>query len=69
MFREGMVVQFGENHKWCKCFGTIEEVKKLENDFKYLVSVPIIQDNTVCFAYIFVLESECALNYVGWPTV
>ena len=33
------VIQFNEKHKWCGCFGFIEEVK----DERIMVGVPIPQ--------------------------
>lgn len=57
------VVQFNENHKWCGCFGYIYEIKQTFNDdIKYMVGVPIPEKGT---AYIFVLESENAIERIG----
>lgn len=56
------VVQFNENHKWCGCFGFISEIKQTFNDVKYLVGVPVPEKGT---AYIFVLESENAIERIG----
>jgi len=57
------VVQFNENHKWCGCFGYIYEIKQtFNNDIKYMVGVPIPEKGT---AYIFVLESENAIERIG----
>ena len=58
----GDVVQFNENHKWCGCLGIIEEIKKIQDDIRFMVGVPIPQEGT---AYIFVLESEFAIELVG----
>ena len=52
------VVQFNENHKWCGALGIVNEVKKLKNDTKYLIGVPIPSQNGVSTAYIFVMASE-----------
>ena len=65
------VVQFNENHKWCGSLGIIAEKKEIHNselkgegnnDIKYMVGVPIPQGGT---AYIYVLQSEFAIEYVG----
>ena len=56
------VVQFNENHKWCGCFGIIEEIKPIDDDVRYMIGVPIPQQGT---AYIFVKESDNAIEYVG----
>lgn len=57
------VVQFNENHKWCGCFGYIYEIKQTFNDdIRYMVGVPVPEKGT---AYIFVLESENAIEYIG----
>lgn len=37
--RRGYVVQFNENHKWCGCFGFINEIK----GERIMVGVPIPQ--------------------------
>lgn len=44
--KRGYVVQFNENHKWCGCFGFINEVK----GERIMVGIPIPQQGT---AYIF----------------
>ena len=67
----GDVVQFNENHEWCGCLGIIEEKKMIHNeklsgeglnDARYMIGVPIPQEGT---AYIYVLESEETIEYVG----
>lgn len=67
----GDVVQFNENHKWCGCLGIIEKVKPihnheygghLPNDYKFMIAVPIPEKGT---AYIYVLASEFAIEYIG----
>lgn len=65
---EGCVVQFNERHKWCGCLGIIEEMKPIYNDKKelqdvrFMVGIPIPQQGT---AYIFVMESEMAIESIG----
>ena len=59
---KNQVVQFNENHKWCGCLGIIDEARDTEDDVKYLVGVPVPQQGT---AYIFVMESENALEPIG----
>lgn len=56
------VVQFNENHKWCGCLGIVEEVSERGDSIRYMVGVPVPQGGT---AYIFVMESEHALEYIG----
>lgn len=56
------VVQFNENHKWCGSLGIITEVKVLNNDIRYMVGVPTPMQGT---AFIFVMESENAIEYIG----
>lgn len=65
------VVQFNENHKWRGCLGIIIEMKQIHNpdltsdgvnDIKFMVGVPVPQQGT---AYIFVMASEFAIEYVG----
>lgn len=62
MFDVNDVVQFNENHKWCGCLGIVNEVKNCGEDFRYMVGVPVPQQGT---AYIFVTESENAIEYIG----
>ena len=50
------VVQFNENHKWCGCFGFVEEVSAE----KIMVGVPVPEKGT---AYIFAKENE--LEFIG----
>ena len=52
------VVQFNESHKWCGSFGFINEIK----GERIMVGVPIPQQGT---AYIFVMENENAIEYIG----
>lgn len=56
------VVQFNENHKWCGSLGIIREVKQCGNDIRYMVGVPSPMQGT---AFIFVMESENAIEYIG----
>lgn len=56
------VVQFNENHKWRGCLGIVEEVTECSDSVRYMVGVPIPQQGT---AYIFVMESEHALEHIG----
>lgn len=56
------VVQFNENHKWCGSLGIVTRVKEVDNDTLYMIGVPIPQQG---IAYIRVLESENALEYIG----
>lgn len=66
--QKGDVVQFNENHKWCGSLGIITNKKEIHNrdlssdDIKYMVGVPIPQQGT---AFIFVMESENAIEYIG----
>lgn len=48
---KGQVIQFNENHKWCGCFGFVNEVKGK----RIMVGVPIPQQGT---AYIFCEEKD-----------
>ena len=67
----GTVIQFNENHKWCGCLGIINEIKEIHNpelngegnnDIRFMVGVPMPQQGT---AFIFVLKSEFAIEYIG----
>ena len=60
--KEGTVVQFNENHKWCGCLGIVNEIKQCDNDTRYMVGIPIPQQGT---AFIFVMESENAIELIG----
>lgn len=59
------VVQFNENHKWCGVLGIVDEIKELEKDIKYLIGVPIPSGDCASTAYIFVMQSEMALERIG----
>ena len=56
------VVQFNENHKWCGCIGMVDEIKSMKDDTRYLIGIPIPVRKTI---YIFVKDSENALEYIG----
>lgn len=56
------VVQFNEKHKWCGSFGIIYEIKKCGNDTRYMIGVPAPMQGT---AFIYVMESENAIEYIG----
>ena len=56
------VVQFNESHKWCGSFGIVTKVTEIDNDTLYMIGVPIPQQG---IAYIRVLDSENALEYIG----
>lgn len=60
--KNGDVVQFTERHKWTGCLGIINQVKKYDEDTRYMVGVPVPQQGT---AYIFVMESDNAIEYIG----
>ena len=62
MFKKNDVVQFNENHKWCGCLGIVNEIKQCDNDTRYMVGIPIPQQGT---AFIFVMESENAIELIG----
>lgn len=65
------VIQFNENHKWCGSLGIIREIKTIhkededgvvELEKRYMVGVPAPMQGT---AFIFVMESENAIEYIG----
>lgn len=66
-FKKNDVVQFNENHKWCARFGIIDEIKEYDDDVRYMIGVPVLpdeeQNNPI--AYIFVMESDNAIEYIG----
>ena len=62
MFNVGDVVQFNEKHKWCGCFGFVNEVKDCGNDVRYMIGVPVPQQGT---AYIFTMMSAQEIEWVG----
>jgi len=61
-FKLDDVIQFTENHKWCGCFGYIDEIKEYDNDVRYMIGVPIPDGGT---AFIFSMESKNEFEYVG----
>ena len=61
-FKLDDVVQFTENHKWCSCFGYINEIKEYDNDVRYMIGVPIPEGGT---AFIFSMESKNEFEYIG----
>lgn len=59
------VVQFNENHKWCGCFGFVDEVKKIKDEngkdvLRLKVGVPAPQQG---IAYIFATREE--VQFIG----
>ncbi|MGN1301532.1 MAG: hypothetical protein ACI4U9_03300 [Clostridia bacterium] len=50
------VVQFNERHKWCGCFGFVNE----EKPNRLMIGVPMPQQGT---AYIFCTEED--VDYIG----
>lgn len=60
--KKGDVIQFNENHKWIGSLGIITEVKNCGDDIRYMVGVPAPMQGT---AFIFVMESENAIEYIG----
>ena len=61
-FKLNDVVQFTENHKWCGCFGYIDEIKEYNDDVRYMIGVPIPDNGT---AFIFSMKSKNEFEYVG----
>ena len=63
MMQIGDVVQFTEDHKWCGCFGYINEIKRCgDGNIRYMVGVPMPQGGT---AYIFTKDMDDDIEYVG----
>ena len=62
MFEVNDVVQFNENHRWCPTLGIIDEVKKIKDNTRYMIAVPIPDKGT---AYIYVLESDNSIEKIG----
>lgn len=56
------VVQFNENHKWCGSLGIVTKITETDKDILYMIAVPIPESG---IAYIRVLDSENALEYIG----
>ena len=61
-FRLGAVVQFNEKHKWCGCFGFVNEIKECGNDVRYMVGVPVPQQG---IAYIFTMQDADEICPIG----
>ena len=61
-FRKNDVVQFNERHKWCGSLGIITKITETDNTHMYMIGVPIPQQG---IAYIRVLDSEDAIEYIG----
>lgn len=62
MFEVNDVVQFNENHRQCPALGVVDEVKKIKDDTRYMIAVPIPDKGT---AYIYVLESDNNIEKIG----
>ena len=56
------VVQFNERHKWCGSLGIVTKITETDKDVMYMIGVSIPQQG---IAYIRVLESENAIEYIG----
>lgn len=56
------VVQFTENHKWCGCLGIIHEIKKCDDDIRYMIGVPIPGSGT---AFIFSMSKDKEFESIG----
>lgn len=61
-YKKGNLVQFTESHKWCGCIGIIHNIKKCDDDIRYMIGVPIPERGT---AYIFSMQSNNEFEYVG----
>ena len=60
---KGDVIQFNENHKWCGCLGIVSQVKDCGiNGIRYMIGIPCPMQGT---AYIFVMSTENAIEYIG----
>jgi len=58
--RVNSVVQFIENHKWCGCFGIIEEDKGEGHPRRYLIGVPIPESGTA-----FIYDDGSSIERIG----
>ena len=56
------VVQFNERHRWYGSLGIVTKVTEIDNDTLYMIAVPIPESG---IAYIRVLDSENAIEYIG----
>lgn len=59
------VVQFNENHKWCGCFGFVDERKRVKDEsgkdvLRLKIGVPAPQQG---IAYIFATYEE--VDFIG----
>ena len=67
--RIGRVVQFVEGHKWCGCFGFVEEIRHYEDDARVLIGVPMPSnkdnDGSPNTAYIYSMVSKHEFEIVG----
>lgn len=58
----GDVVQFNNNHKWCGCFGYIDEIKEMPDDTRYTIAIPFPGNE---IAVIYSLISDAEFDYIG----
>ena len=56
------VVQFNERHKWCGSLGIVTKITETDKGSMYMIAVPIPETG---IAYIRVLDSENAVEYIG----
>lgn len=55
----GQVVQFTENHKWCGALGFVSEVKKCNDDYRFMIGCTMPNNQTACdTAYIYSMLSK-----------
>ena len=59
---KGDVIQFNNNHKWCGCFGFVDDVKESVDDVLYLIGVPVPGKG---MQYIASMVTNDEFNYVG----
>ena len=62
LIQKNDVVQFNEKHKWCGSLGIVTEINDTNSGALYMIGVPIPQQG---IAYIRVLDSENAVEYIG----
>ena len=62
LIQKNDVVQFNERHKWCGSLGIVTKITETDKDVMYMIGVPIPQQG---IAYIRVLDSENAVEYIG----
>ena len=58
----GDVIQFNEKHKWTGCLGIVTDLIESKNDVRFTVGIPY---PTKGVAYIYVMESEMAIERIG----